>query len=667
MSIRNRLRQWWQEKTGEEETPFDGDSPAFLASLMVHVALLLVLGLYPLAKREPDLMISLSTPDPIEEPEEIHLPEEVVWSAEPQEEIGANSELGEMEALSQAEVLADVSQIPNPIEPLIEAGEIETNLEIVDPTGLNFNRNVFTRGNSGEGATGAEGAVDRITHEILLSLEERKTLVVWLFDQSGSLSRQRSAIRDRFEKIYEELGVLEAANNPAFARHADKPLLTSVMCFGKTVLPLTPEPTDNLAEIKQAIDSIQQDDSGVEMVFSAVFAAAKKHTTYRIAPEGEREPPRNVMIVAFTDEAGDDGQTGMDSTIAYCRRFEIPVYVVGVPAPFGRKETMVKWVDPDPEFDQTPQWAEVDQGPESFMPERVKLTFGNRPEDDPVIDSGFGPFALTRLCYETGGIYFAVHPNRNVTRTVSRNETAAYSSHIQQFFDPTVMRRYRPEYVSRDEYVRRVKGNAARTALVEASQASWLTPMESPQLRFVKRSEPELATDLTEAQKVAAKLEPKIGALFDRLKLGEADRKKETTPRWQAGYDLAIGRVAAVYVRTVGYNAMLAAAKRGLKFEDEKNNTWILKPDNEVTGQLETTAKKAREYLERVVADHPGTPWAFLAQQELDNPLGWKWTEEFTDLAPRNNGGGGGNNNNPPNDAARMMRKPPPARKPPKL
>ena len=36
-----------------------------------------------------------------------------------------------------------------------------------------------------------------------------------------------------------------------------------------------------------------------------------------------------------------------------CRRWAMPVYVVGVPAPFGRRETQMKWVDPDPKFDQT--------------------------------------------------------------------------------------------------------------------------------------------------------------------------------------------------------------------------------------------------------------------------------------------------------------------------
>ena len=107
----------------------------------------------------------------------------------------------------------------------------------------------------------------------------------------------------------------------------------------------------------------------------------------------------------------------------------------------------------------------------------------------------------------------------------------------------------------------------------------------------------------------------------------------------------------------------------GLKFEDPKNNTWVLKPSDEVTtgSQYANLAKKARMYLERVANDHPGTPWAYLAERELKDPLSWAWTEEFTDLTPRPMGDAGGNAPPPANDAARMLQKPPPKRPLPKL
>src|SRR5690606_23510942 len=109
------------------------------------------------------------------------------------------------------------------------------------------------------GTTGAVGAIDRITNEILLSLEQRPTLVVWLFDQSGSLKSQRKEIAKRFDRVYEELGVIEASGKSAFTKHDDKPLLTAVASFGKTVNMLTVEPTDSLPDIKAAVGAVRDD------------------------------------------------------------------------------------------------------------------------------------------------------------------------------------------------------------------------------------------------------------------------------------------------------------------------------------------------------------------------------------------------------------------------
>jgi hypothetical protein len=364
---------------------------------------------------------------------------------------------------------------------------------------------------------------------------------------------------------------------------------------------------------------------------------ADHYKKLRYVSPSAKEPERNVMLIVLTDEAGDDaaevvgGKYRLDTTIQLCRRYQMPVYVVGVPAPFGRKETLVKWIDPDPKYDQTPQWGQVDQGPESLWPERVRLHFaGDNEETDP-IDSGFGPFALTRLSYETGGIYFAVHPNRNVNRAVSKRDTNAFSAHIEHFFDPQVMRKYRPDYVTVDEYKRRASSNMARASLLNAANSSWQSPMESPRLRFEKRDEASFVNALTDAQKAAAKLEPKMEDLYSKIKEGEKDREKESVLRWQAGFDLAYGRIMATKVRTQTYNAMLASAKRGLKFKGEKSNVWVLKPADEVsTGSGDAKlAKKAKEYLQQVVDEHPGTPWATLAARELATPLGWKWEEDY--------------------------------------
>jgi len=629
-----------------------GDSSAFVISLLVHLGAILALGAMPVVIEPESVEIVLTAAAP-SKPEQLQQPEEFRFSLQPTEEIGASSPQGES-LLSLAPVVSEMAAIPSPMEipVVVDNPTIEINNLVLKATGLNYAENLAIRGMAGVGTTGATGAIDRITHEILLSMEERKTLVVWLFDQTASLIPQRKAIRDRFERIHKELGVIQASGNTAFIKHDDKPLLSSVVGFGEKLHWMTKEPTDDLAALKQAVMDVPNDESGTENVFAAIFETAKKFAEFRRTSSESDTPERNVLLVVFTDEAGTDANRA-EETIKMCRRWAMPVYVIGVPAPFGRKETEMKWVDPDPKYDQTPRWGLVEQGPETFLPERIRLSFAGSDEDDAPLDSGFGPFALTRLCVETGGIYFAVHPNRDLRRPIGRGETAAYTAHLQRFFDPEVMRRYRPEYVSIGEYQKRIGQNKARAALVQAAASSMqLAPVGKEAKRFVKADEAQFTRELSTAQQEAALLEPKINALYNILLQGETAREKETVLRWQAGYDLAMGRTLAAKVRAETCNAMLAAAKRGLKLTDPKNNTWTLKPADEVSvgSQYAKLAERAKMYLNRVAKEHEGTPWAHLARRELADPIGWQWVDSFTDLAP------------PPRQVAVNNNPPPPAR-----
>ena len=653
----------WSEEELEEESLLENEeATALIGSMLVHLIIILTLALVPLRPSVDDEAVVIVSP-PEYEQDKVELIDEVTYSDVAQVEVGANS-LSEADmAEASAEMFAEMAEIPNPVdlEPT-DLGQIMVN-KMFDQAVAPLDKLTDQKGKVGQGAEGAKGAVDRITFEILQSLEERPTLVVWLFDQSGSLHRQRQEIRDRFDLIYTELGIAQKSGAKAFRRNDnDVPLLSSIVGFGSNVTLYTEDPTEDLEEIKSIVDNIEVDSSGEEKVFSAIASAADKYKSLRRS-RGTQGPQRNVLFVVVTDEKGDDPNL-LESSITSCRKWGIPVYVIGVPAPFGRQHTLVKYVDPDPKYDQSPQWAQVDQGPETFLPERVQVGFTGNFESEPVIDSGFGPYALTRLCYETGGIYFTVHPNRNVNRKVNRGEIEAYASDLKYFFDPVAMSRYRPDYLSQQDYVNMVKASPLRQALVTAAQMKPATGLSRPQTRFVRREEPQLVGDLTRAQQDAAKLEPTLVRMAQTLEPGMKVRDSEESLRWKAGFDLAMGRVLAQKVRTETYNAMLAKGKRGMSFKNEKNNTWVLKPSDEISvgSKWKNEAETARMLLEGVAEDHKGTPWALLAQQELKVPIGWTWEEEFTDLSPprRNNPGNNNNNPRPPaDDKARMLKKAP--------
>lgn len=626
------LKRWWQVRTRTYDTPFDNEVPFWIVSLTFHLVLLLLMAKILLPSADNRKVQLLAVP---EEPAELEqtLPE-VSFNPMEQAELGADSlDATELAAEQTREIEMELEQ-RNPVEVAkldSVVGELLLN-DAFDQASADNLQSLATKGTVGQAVAGAAGAVDRITQEILLSLDERPTLVVWLFDQSASLMQQREEIAERFERVYSELQILADGGAEQFKKHRDEPLLTQVYAFGSTFNRMLKDPTNDVTLMQEAISRIERDDTGIEYVFSAVLQSATDFQKLRKVNRltGQRE--RNVMIIVVSDEAGDDVNR-LDECAAFCSKLEIPVYVIGVPAPFGREETRVRWVDPDPEYDQTPQWALVSQGPETVMPERVDLDYvGGSFEEFEEIDSGFGPFGLTRLAYETGGIYFAVHPNREIGRAIRQSETSNYSAYLRYFFDPDVMRRYKPDYVSRQTYLERLMANKCRQSLVQAAQVSRIGALQPPLMVFPKLDEAAFTNAVSQAQRAAALLEPKMNQLYEILKLGEPDRDQEISPRWRAGYDLAYGRVLAGKVRAEAYNAMLALAKTKLKFADEKNNTWVLRPADSIeTGsQAKTLADKAQTYLQRVVAEHPGTPWAMMAEKELATPMGWTWNEQFT-------------------------------------
>ena len=106
---------------------------------------------------------------------------------------------------------------------------------------------------------------------------------------------------------------------------------------------------------------------------------------------------------------------------------------------------------------------------------------------------------------------------------------------------------------------------------------------------------------------------------------GEGDRDKLTSPRWQAQFDYAFGRTLAAKVRNDSYNQMIASLKAGKGPKDATEYNLEQADSYESSSVLKKMADKAKLYLERVVKEHPGTPWAKMAAEDLKAPMGWKW------------------------------------------
>lgn len=652
MAMLESARRWWQQRSGEDETLLDGDTPAWAVSLVIHVVVLLAMALVALPRLEsPKRAIAIVSPPAVQEDVLLEPEMTVVPSEDSAVADGTVADVDVTNAV--APVLSE-----SPIVTVDVAEAVDAELVTVDteemPSGAELGAfmeaGTVGSGETGLGTSNASGAVDRLTIEIANSLQQRPTIVCWVFDQSVSLAGQRKEIAGRLGRVFDELGI-------AAGGESDSALTNLVFAYGQKVAKVVDEPTPDSRKVIEAIESIPVDDSGVEMTFTAIQQAAK-------AAKGFRGPVsrRNVMIVAFTDEVGDDQQFA-DAVAKYCRTEGMRTYVVGVPAPFGQGEVVIKFREFDPKFADDVQWARVQQGPETLYPEVVRIRSGT--DADEPMDSGFGPFSLSKLCAETGGIYFCVHANRNASGRVGDGQVADMSSRLRFFFDPEVMRSYRPDYQVAAKIDQMLAGNRAMRSLVEAAKLSEIAPMESPQMEFPRQDEGKLVSLMADAQKKAAVLEPRIDAMHATLAAGLPDRDKVKERRWQAGYDLALGRVLALKVRTGAYNSILGQSKNALKFKDPKNDTWKLVPDDDVSNvgsQTEKLATQARTLLTRVVDEHPGTPWAHLAAVELRQPLGYRWEELHTGVnAPKNGGGGGGGRQR--DDMKRTVAPPKPKRK----
>jgi hypothetical protein len=533
--------------------------------------------------------------------------------------------------------------VDNKIE--IPATVESSNLEVDSPDFIGSNigdvlagvGDSIGKGVSAENNTG--GALDRLTAEIISNASDKNLNVLWLFDASISLYHQREDIQKRFDKILSEISF---SQNPKYTVNH------GIFSFGISHTKLS-DFTDNADILKKSLFSISLDPSGIENIFQAVYELSNIY--------GKKDP--RLMIIVFTDEIGDD-ISYLDKAATSCRKKGTMVYVVGSPAPFGKSKTQFKYVDPDPTYDQSEKWVEIQQGPETLYP--MILDIRSLPMDDQTLDSGYGPFALCSLCSETGGIFFSVHPNRS-SSVLSKRDISPLASNISKFFDTDVMRKYSPDYRSFALQTKENQIHKIKQSLVQASSVR-LDIVGEQTLRFSAFTEGDFVNELNKAQRFSAKIEPKINQILITLQNTEKEFDTLKDKRWKASYALAMGRILAAKTRIELYNQVLAEAKTGLKKKDQKTNVWVLNHTDKfatTNSQLNKNYKQAQYYLNYVVSTYPDTPWAYIAHEEIKTPFGYEWIENYVE--PPKMGGGGNNNPNPPKDDTIKKLQPKPQRK----
>lgn len=455
-------------------------------------------------------------------------------------------------------------------------------------TGNNYSASAY----GGASLQGASTATEKACKKLKEAMELRKSLVVWLFDRSPSAEGRREEVVQSLKTQYPTL--VPDNDKKAATTAKEAKLLTVVGAFASDAQFFTDEPVPGDEKVFTAIDKIKGgSDGNVENTFRAISAAITKYAEYT-------EPPhlRNVSIIVVTDEAGDD-QGQRDAVMEQAKKASIAIYVIGSAAEFGSTGAT----------DTGPEGSAIVRGPESREVESIKLetNIGRMMGSQ---ECGIGPYSLAALCRETNGEYFVV------------GSMTGGSVNLPATFYP----KYMPER----DYQEYVKGNKAMQALIAAGKLGPAKQISGAETTFTtdEQALPKVA-DIDRAQRPQALIKPALDELYDTLKKGESDRTKLVEPRHKAAFDLAMGRTMAAKVRTDGYVVLLAAFKAGRKASKPGVIVWRLEPADgiEKNSVLDTMSKKAREYLEGVKTNYPNTPWAQAAEQELSQPIGWKWVE----------------------------------------
>ena len=229
------------------------EAPAWVISLLVHIFVILALAsAYFIIPQNEDLTVTTTIDEELNN-------EEYKFDATVTDMVGSDSQANTMSPSVEAAQKVGQEQ-QKQMEQLLEEKLLEVQIPVVDSVPTPHEAELvesFDATGATEHTGGTEGAIDRMTQEIAGSLRERKTLVVWLFDESVSMERRRNEIADRFETIYKQLGQLKETKDAD-----NKALKTAAASFSLDTHMLTDDPVTDVSVLIPKIREIQEPDYG---------------------------------------------------------------------------------------------------------------------------------------------------------------------------------------------------------------------------------------------------------------------------------------------------------------------------------------------------------------------------------------------------------------------
>ena len=454
-------------------------------------------------------------------------------------------------------------------------------------------------------------ALDRLAQELLWMLDKGPVLAVWCFDQSKSMKDDQREISERIETVYQQLGL--------DGRSANSALTTAITSYGQGFLDHTQhKPTPNLDRIRAAIEQVPVDDSGLEMMCSAV---GKSIMTYRdLARRG-----RQMALILVTDESGErqNNDAFLEDAIKVAQAAKCKIYVLGRESVFGYPYAFIRWRHPQT---KRPHWLRIDRGPETGFPEQLQTNGFRRRHD--AFSSGFGPYEQTRMARETNAIFFMLP---TVEKDLVRGQKVRY--------DLEALRPYRPDLRARKEVFADRDEFPLRTLIWKVIQD--LNPHKKDakavvEMRIEYSLDPQKFVQQARQEQAKAKLHLQYMAEAEKaLIAGKKLREQEADPRWQANYDLILAQLVAYQARMYEYGVALDAFMANPKTAPPKKGDLVLH-NWDIRTVKPVRTEEAKPYIDRakymfaqVKRDHPGSPWAARADWEMRRGFGVDLRPEY--------------------------------------
>jgi hypothetical protein len=436
-------------------------------------------------------------------------------------------------------------------------------------------------------------ALDQLAREILRHLKDHKLTVVWLFDESTSMQDDQKTIVEKFDRVSSELKL-----NIDPSKKAAGALNHAIIGFGQGTDYVLEKPREDIDLIGRAIKKLRIDSTGIENTMKAIRDVVDRYANLI-------HKDRKLVVVLVTDESGDDGD-GVEEAKQALKKYKVPLYVIGRQSLFGYPFAHHRYMDP---VTKDVYYPLIRRGPETADVENYQWDgLYERWDEQP---SGFAPYELARLTRESGGIYFLL-PSEEFMRVRKR----------EQAYSITQLKEYLPEYDNRMTYVERRNASPLR-------QAIYAIIMQGKNFIYRREFPIDPAELRNAAQEEGEKATLRLNALLEiqnRLEALTKLRDREPEKRWQAHYELMLAQTVAFQVKAFEYRALMgsiysAPPQPKAAPAPDMMITWVVDHTKKPLAPRNLTAKKsadAERLLKAVIARHPKTPWADLAQDTLD-------------------------------------------------